>query len=255
LHIFLLLTATAEPTHPNPPVFVDNYLDGGYHVPIAHPELAGGLDEGSYTVELADAGLGCIQRANGADASRAGAAGAAAQAAAAQAERLGGKSLYLFAHPHFMVNRYGPWMDTNTVIPTSPSSCVVVFDYYLDQEAPEVQAALTAEAAAGAAAPPTEVQTTGQAGAAGAADPGVADPGAGAARAAALARYVERSLAASERVQREDEHLCRLVQAGLSSRGAYTAGRYAPQLELGMHQFHGQLHRDLVRGRGPRAKW
>jgi hypothetical protein len=33
-----------------------------------------------------------------------------------------------------MVNRYGPWMDTNTVIPITPSTAKVVFDYYLDVE-------------------------------------------------------------------------------------------------------------------------
>jgi len=34
-----------------------------------------------------------------------------------------------------MVNRYGPWLDTNTCIPTGQFSCRVIFDYYLDKEA------------------------------------------------------------------------------------------------------------------------
>ena len=29
-------------------VFCDNFLDGGYHVAVAHPDLAEGLDMGSY---------------------------------------------------------------------------------------------------------------------------------------------------------------------------------------------------------------
>ena len=33
-----------------------------------------------------------------------------------------------------MINRYGPWMDTNLVTPTGPDSCVVTFDYYLDPD-------------------------------------------------------------------------------------------------------------------------
>ncbi len=33
-------------------VFADNYLDGGYHVPIAHPDLAAQLDLGGYRNEL-----------------------------------------------------------------------------------------------------------------------------------------------------------------------------------------------------------
>jgi Ring hydroxylating alpha subunit (catalytic domain) len=44
-------------------VYCDNYLDGGYHVPIAHRELAAGLDVGGYrhkifenaSVQLCDA--------------------------------------------------------------------------------------------------------------------------------------------------------------------------------------------------------
>lgn len=31
-----------------------------------------------------------------------------------------------------MINRYGPWMDTNLVLPISPSQCRVVFDWFLD---------------------------------------------------------------------------------------------------------------------------
>ena len=33
-----------------------------------------------------------------------------------------------------MVNRYGMWMDTNTVIPTGERTCTVLFDYFLDVE-------------------------------------------------------------------------------------------------------------------------
>ena len=31
-----------------------------------------------------------------------------------------------------MINRYGPWMDTNVVTPTGPNTCVVHFDYFLE---------------------------------------------------------------------------------------------------------------------------
>ena len=31
-----------------------------------------------------------------------------------------------------MVNRYGPWMDTNLVTPTSATTCVVTFEYFLE---------------------------------------------------------------------------------------------------------------------------
>ena len=36
-----------------------------------------------------------------------------------------------------MLNRYGPWMDTNTVIPLSVDRCMVIFDYYYEGD-PEV---------------------------------------------------------------------------------------------------------------------
>jgi hypothetical protein len=34
--------------------------------------------------------------------------------------------------PNLMINRYGPWMDTNVVQPTSPTSCTVRFDWWLE---------------------------------------------------------------------------------------------------------------------------
>ena len=33
-----------------------------------------------------------------------------------------------------MINRYGPWMDTNVVLPTGPASCTVRFDWWLDPQ-------------------------------------------------------------------------------------------------------------------------
>jgi choline monooxygenase len=31
-----------------------------------------------------------------------------------------------------MINRYGPMMDTNVVVPTGPATCRVIFDWYFD---------------------------------------------------------------------------------------------------------------------------
>ncbi|EOY05292.1 Choline monooxygenase (CMO-like), putative isoform 3 [Theobroma cacao] len=47
-------------------------------------------------------------------------------------DRLGSNALYAFIYPNFMINRYGPWMDTNLVIPLGPRRCLVVFDYFLE---------------------------------------------------------------------------------------------------------------------------
>ena len=32
-----------------------------------------------------------------------------------------------------MINRYGPWMDTNVVLPDGPNRCTVHFDYWLEE--------------------------------------------------------------------------------------------------------------------------
>ncbi|XP_078175530.1 choline monooxygenase, chloroplastic-like isoform X1 [Carex rostrata] len=99
-------------------VFCDNYLDGGYHVPYAHGGLASGLDLSSYetlTYEKVS-----VQRCGGTTSAEDG------------FDRLGSKALYAFVYPNFMINRYGPWMDTNLVIPLCSRKCQVIFDYFLD---------------------------------------------------------------------------------------------------------------------------
>ncbi|XP_010541097.1 PREDICTED: choline monooxygenase, chloroplastic isoform X3 [Tarenaya hassleriana] len=100
-------------------VFCDNYLDGGYHVPYAHKGLASGLDLNSYSTTMLE--RVSIQECGGG--SKAGEDGY---------DRLGSKALYAFIYPNFMINRYGPWMDTNLVIPLGPRKCKVVFDYFLE---------------------------------------------------------------------------------------------------------------------------
>ncbi|KAM1328998.1 hypothetical protein ACFX2F_013206 [Malus domestica] len=47
-------------------------------------------------------------------------------------DRLGSKALYAFVYPNFMINRYGPWMDTNLVLPLGPRKCQVRFDYFIE---------------------------------------------------------------------------------------------------------------------------
>ena len=40
--------------------------------------------------------------------------------------------MYAFIYPNLAINRYGPWMDTNVVVPTGPESCTVHFDWWLE---------------------------------------------------------------------------------------------------------------------------
>ncbi|KAF7097542.1 hypothetical protein CFC21_099347 [Triticum aestivum] len=100
-------------------VFCDNYLDGGYHVPYAHGALASGLQLQSYetlTYERVS-----VQRCE------------SALAEQEDIDRLGTKATYAFVYPNFMINRYGPWMDTNLAVPLDATRCKVVFDYFLDE--------------------------------------------------------------------------------------------------------------------------
>ncbi|KAK1275701.1 hypothetical protein QJS04_geneDACA004079 [Acorus gramineus] len=100
-------------------VFCDNYLDGGYHVPYAHPGLASGLRFNSYSTECFE--KVSIQSCESTPVEKGG-----------DFDRLGSKALYAFIYPNFMINRYGPWMDTNLVLPLGASKCQVIFDYFLD---------------------------------------------------------------------------------------------------------------------------
>ena len=250
-------------------VFCENYLDGGYHVPFAHPALAAGVAMRSYETEIH--GLVSVQRVrarrgdegeppigearvsdadvegsksaggastansagaapadamdeigffgdswrpedylppkanarrpNGSNANRSTAKRSNASNASSDEEfgarRLGESATYAFVYPNFMINRYGPWLDTNWVVPTGPNTCEVTFEYYLERH--------------------------------------LADD----------AAFVAESLAASDLVQREDAWLCEKVQGGLASPG-YGAGRYAPSVEAAMYHFHRQLWEDLT---------
>ncbi len=105
-------------------VFVDNYLDGGYHVPHLHKGLAAQLDLDSYRTEVFDrfsiqstAGAGAQTGGGGRD----------------FAERIGGGALYAWIYPNLMINRYGPIMDTNWVIPLAPDRTRVHMDYYFEK--------------------------------------------------------------------------------------------------------------------------
>ncbi|KAL2553917.1 Choline monooxygenase [Forsythia ovata] len=100
-------------------VFCDNYLDGGYHVPYAHKGLASGLNLESYSTKMFE--KVSIQSCDGGPVN-----------GKEDFDRLGSNALYAFVYPNFMINRYGPWMDTNLVVPLGPRKCQVIFDYFLD---------------------------------------------------------------------------------------------------------------------------
>ena len=161
-------------------VVVDNYLDGGYHVSRLHPDLADQLDLASYRTEVLE--HCAIQSSAGDD-----------------SERLQGDVLYGWLWPCTMVNRYGPFLDTNAVRPLAHDRTAIVYDYWCREDL------------------------------------------------AGDADFVQRSLRASDAVQRQDTRICESVQRGLASSG-FDRGPYAPGFERAAHHFHCRLVRGLARG-------
>lgn len=106
-------------------VFVDNYLDGGYHVPHLHKGLNAVLDYSHYTIENVD--RCCIQSSPMKSSSQADASTAAT--------RKGARAYYFWQYPNFMINWYEGIMDTNLVLPLDAEHCRVVFDFYFTQTA------------------------------------------------------------------------------------------------------------------------
>jgi choline monooxygenase len=102
-------------------VFVDNYLDGGYHVPHLHKALNSVLEYKQYTIEVED--RYCLQSSPMV---------ASAVDAATAATRTGDRAWYFWQYPNFMINLYRGYMDTNLVLPDGVDRCRVVFDFYFD---------------------------------------------------------------------------------------------------------------------------
>jgi choline monooxygenase len=199
-------------------VFVDNYLDGGYHVPHLHRGLDSILDYNQYTIEVGERGeVGQAGEAGeageGAVAEVAAPAeprperwclqssaidGSAPGAEAMTASVRKGQAFYYWLYPNLMLNWYEGYLDTNLVVPLGVDRMQVTFDFYFSD---------------------------------------VSEP--------ARARN-QASMDVSERIQDEDHAICESVQRGLGSR-AYDAGRLSVRREAGEHLFHRLLAADLRR--------
>jgi choline monooxygenase len=102
-------------------VYVDNFLDGGYHVNSVHPGLAGVLDYTHYRTEVFDLTSlqsSPLQQPGPTD------------SAAVGRVRTGDMAQYWWVFPNFMMNIYAGVMDTNLVLPLGPNRCRVIFDFY-----------------------------------------------------------------------------------------------------------------------------
>ena len=99
-------------------VFVDNYLDGGYHVPYLHKGLNSILDYKQYTIENGE--RYCLQS------SPIDATGGEAMTAAVRQ----GQALYYWIYPNLMLNWYEGYLDTNLVFPLGLDRMRVIFEFY-----------------------------------------------------------------------------------------------------------------------------
>ena len=100
-------------------VFVDNYLDGGYHVPHLHKGLNSVLDYNQYSIENGERfslQSSPVVSPEGGDAT----VGSVRK----------GRALYYWIYPNFMANLYEGTMDTNLVLPLGVDKTEVIFDFF-----------------------------------------------------------------------------------------------------------------------------
>ena len=102
-------------------VYVDNFLDGGYHIPQIHPELAKALNYPQYRTEVFEyCSLQHSPVKNAED--------------PIASVRQGSDAMYWCVFPNVMANIYHGAMDTNIVIPTAIDRCKVIFDFYFSDK-------------------------------------------------------------------------------------------------------------------------
>lgn len=127
-------------------VYVDNYLDGGYHVPHMHPSLDAQIDMSTYRTDLFEEFS--VQRVDPAGAPNSRASDARSpdsRPLVDPAVRIGTEAIYAWIYPNFMLNRYGPCLDTSHVIPLGPDRCRVDCEFYflddprLDDRSPSAE--------------------------------------------------------------------------------------------------------------------
>lgn len=97
-------------------VYVDNYLDGGFHVPVLHRGLSTALDNSRYRIEIVDKTCwqSCPTKPSSGD--------------IGQVRK--GTANYVWIYPNLMFNCYQGVCGVMRVFPITQDSCEVVFDYY-----------------------------------------------------------------------------------------------------------------------------
>lgn len=114
-------------------IFCDNYLDGGYHIPTLHPDLAKVVDMDTYHTIIdgeASLQLSPLKPSSGAQLDE-----------KLNAVRSGDAAHYWWLYPNFMINVYDSTMDTNIVLPLDQNRCLCIFDFFFaDVDSPEAKA-------------------------------------------------------------------------------------------------------------------
>jgi choline monooxygenase len=106
-------------------VFIDNYLDGGYHVPHIHKALGSVLDYSRYTIDTRERHclqLSPVTSGGGGDSETASVRG-------------GDRAYYYWLYPNFMLNWYEGVMDVNIALPLGVDRTLVLFDFYFAESA------------------------------------------------------------------------------------------------------------------------
>ncbi|TKB44206.1 aromatic ring-hydroxylating oxygenase subunit alpha [Thalassotalea mangrovi] len=103
-------------------VYVDNYLDGGFHVPVLHRGLSSALDNKAYKIETLDkvCWQSCPTKPSDSDIS--------------QVRQ--GTANYVWLYPNLMFNCYQGVCGVMRVLPVSAQQTEVVFDYFF---APQIE--------------------------------------------------------------------------------------------------------------------
>lgn len=108
-------------------VAVDNYLDGGYHVPFLHKGLGSQLDLDTYTTDIKK-----IYSTQFVDNSK---KEGSSDVNGDFQERVGKQALYTYIFPNLMINLYGKILDINIVNPIAVDKTEIIYYYYTHQEA------------------------------------------------------------------------------------------------------------------------
>lgn len=106
-------------------VYIDNYLDGGYHIPHMHPSLDAQLDMANYQTQVfARSSIQSCPPSSESD----------DRIDYKAVDRIGPGAIYGWIYPNLMLNRYGPCLDSNYVLPRGVDACEVHYEFYFEPD-------------------------------------------------------------------------------------------------------------------------